>query len=171
MTQKLSLIIALIMALTYGLSSDASAQECPTFTPEQDVLIRKAHAIGDWYDLGYTLAAITWKESIVGRYIVRINATDGKWGSYGVGNMLLTTAMELTGEDNYWRAKATLAPKLINDDVEALKMSLRYLNRHRDLGWREMIAKYNGQGPDAERYRQDVVRRVTVLQECLMRWG
>lgn len=171
MREKLFVIIVVILLLGKWATAEAQ-QQCPSFTHEQDVLIRKAHAIGNQYDLGYTLAAITWKESIVGRYIVRINASDGKWGSYGVGNMLLTTAMELTGEENYWRAKATLAPKLINDDTEALKMSLRYLNRHRDLGWRGMITKYNGRGPDADNYRRDVVRRVSILQRCLdKRWG
>lgn len=160
--------IAIVTALLIQLPmAQANAQSCPTFTTEQDILIRKAHAIGNYADLGYTLAAIVWKESIVGSYIVRINASDGSLGSYGVGNMLLTTAMELLGEDNHWRAKAVLVPKLINDDVEALILSLRYLERHQELGWRAMITKYNGAGSDAIRYQRDVVNRVKALQQCL----
>lgn len=173
MKDKLFILIVTVVLLAGWLFTDnAHATSCPTFTHEQDILVRKAHAIGSSHDLGYTLAAITWKESIVGDYIVRINATDGQWGSYGVGNMLLTTAMEMEGVENYWRAKARLAPKLINDDVEALSLSMRYLLRHKSLGWRAMIVKYNGRGADAVRYQKDVVRRVSVLQRCLDgRWG
>lgn len=164
---NVNVFIAIVITMLLTHIPLVQAQSCPTFTHEQDILIRKAHAIGNYSDLGYTLAAITWKESIVGRYIVRINAKDGTLGSYGVGNMLLTTAMELEGEDNYWRAKSTLAVELINDDVKALEMSLRYLNRHRSLGWRGMITKYNGAGMNAVAYQQDVVRRVKSLQSCL----
>jgi len=152
--------------------SHARSLQCPTFTHEQDILIRKAHAIGGTYDLGYTLAAITWKESIVGKYIIRINPTDGSLGSYGVSHVLLTTAMELVGETNRWRARSVLAPRLIQDDVFALKTSLKRLLSHQNLGWRTMIRKYNGRGPKAEAYMRDVVRRVGILQTCLdRRWG
>jgi len=164
--------IAIVVSCLFLSAPLAQAQECPVFTPEQNVLIHKAIAIGNSHNLGLTLAGIVWKESIVGQYIVRINATDGSWGSYGVGNMLLTTAMEMTGEDNYWRAKAVLAPTLINDDVTALRMSRDYLNRHADLGWRGMIAKYNGEGSAAQAYMNDVVDRVVTIRECFVeKWG
>ena len=159
---------ALVFVLVMVASTQVRANECPTFTHEQDVLIRKAHAIGDYHDLGYTLAAIVWKESIVGSYIVRINVSDGTMGSFGVGQVLLTTAMELTGETNTWRAKSHLAKHLINHDVDALRMSLAYLTKHDHLGYRNMIVKYNGAGPAARKYGLDVVSRVRTLQSCLI---
>lgn len=151
-----------IMTLTNYVRAD----ECPVFTTEQDVLVRMAHAVGSYHDWGYTLAAIAWKESIVGDHIVRVNGQDGGLGSYGVGQMQLTTAMYLTGRTNRWEATANLAPQMINDDVYALELSLKYLVKHQDLGWRDMIVKYNGEGEAARIYAEDVVQRVMVLQQC-----
>jgi len=163
------LSIAAVIAVFFSIlaTSPVYAQECPGFTPEQHVLIQKAKAIGDYNDLGYTLAAIVWREAIVGQYIVRVNGGDGAEGSYGVAQMQITTAAYLTGEDNLWRAKAVLAPALINNDTVALKLGLQYLNTHAHLGWRAMIARYNGKGPMARAYARDVVGRVKILQTCL----
>lgn len=144
----------------------AFAQSCPAFTTEQDILLRKAYAIGNYHDWGWTLAAIVWRESIVGPYIIRINGQDGQQGSYGVAHMQITTAAYLMGEDNLWRAKATLAPSLINDDTLALELALKYLQKHQGLGWRGMIARYNGKGSQARKYAEDVVSRVKTLQAC-----
>jgi hypothetical protein len=160
--------LALCLILIGGATAPhvAAAQTCPTFTTEQDVLLRKAYAIGNYDDWGWTLAAIVWRESIVGQYIVRINGQDGQQGSYGVAHMQITTAAYLTGEENLWRAKATLAPTLINNDTLALELALKYLQKHQDLGWRGMIARYNGKGKQARMYSDDVVARVKTLQAC-----
>lgn len=162
------LILATVAFVLLSIASTATyAQSCPSFTTEQDVLLRKAYAIGNYHDWGWTLAAIVWRESIVGPYIIRINGQDGHQGSYGVAHMQLTTAAYLTGEDNLWRAKAELAPVLINDDVKALELATNYLEKHRDLGWRAMIARYNGKGSLAKSYSEDVVSKVSILRSCL----
>jgi len=147
----------------------ATAQSCPTFTTEQDILLRKAYAIGNYREWGYTLAAIVWRESFVDEYIVRINGQDGQQGSYGVAHMQITTAAYLMGEKNIWRAKAELALLMINDDTEALLLALRYLKKHESLGWRGMVARYNGSGPAARRYSRDVISKVKTLQTCMYR--
>lgn len=149
------------------MSSQVRADDCPTFTHEQDVAIRMAHAVGSYGDWGYTLAAIVWKESIVGDHIIRVNGPDGGLGSYGIGHMQLSTAMYLTGITNRWDAMANLAPRMINDDVFAMELSLKYLMKHADLGWRGMITKYNGGGEAARIYAEDVVKRVMSLQRCM----
>lgn len=164
---RLTVAAVIVVLFSILATSEVQAQECPTFTPEQNVLIRKAHAIGNYRDLGYTLAAVVWRESIVGRYIVRVNGNDGDQGSYGVAQMQITTAAYLMGEDNLWRAKAVLAPYMINNDVLALELGLKYLDSHKDLGWQKMIARYNGKGPMARSYAKDVVARVKTLQACL----
>lgn len=164
---KLITFTVLYISLSILTAPSAQAQSCPTFTTEQDALLRKAYAIGNYHDWGWTLAAIVWRESIVGPYIVRVNGQDGHQGSYGVAHMQLTTAAYLTGEEDLWRAKATLAPLLITDDVKALELATLYLEKHKDLGWRNMIARYNGQGPMARKYSEDVVAKVTALKSCL----
>lgn len=149
------------------MSSHVRAEECPTFTHEQDIVLRMAHAVGSYDDWGYTLAAIVWKESIVGDHIIRVNGPDGSLGSYGIGHMQLSTAMYLTGITNRWDAMANLAPRMINDDVFAMELSLKYLVKHADLGWRGMITKYNGGGEVARIYAENVVQRVVTLQRCM----
>lgn len=172
-TTKYQLLAVFAMMVLMVLSQRIRAEEsCPAFTHEQDVLIRMAYAIGNTSDLGYSLAAIAWRESIVGRYIVRVNGPDGNLGSFGVGHMQLSTAMYLEGVDSRWEAMAILAPKMINDDVYALDLSRQYLASHIALGWREALSRYNGKGPAAREYGRDIVRRVKVLQTCLdKRWG
>jgi hypothetical protein len=157
----------LVLVVILAASGQVRANPCPIFTTEQDVLIRMAHAVGSYHDWGYTLSAIAWKESIVGDHIVRVNSKDGDLGSFGVGQMQLTTAMYLTDTTNRWDATANLAPRLINDDVYALELSLKYIVKHQDMTWRDMIARYNGGGEAAHIYAEDIVRRVVLLQECL----
>lgn len=139
--------------------------EC-RFTPEQNAVLHLAYAVGQPHDLGYTMAALAWKEGFVGRYIVRINPNDGEHGSYGVTHVLLTTAMWMLDVDSTWEAKAKLAPKMMNDDIYTLHLSLEYLQRFDHLPWRQQIAKYNGAGQRAEAYAEDVVKRVGVLTSC-----
>lgn len=161
----MSAVVAVVFVLV--MAEHVQASECPTFTHEQEIALRKAHAIGSYDDWGYTLAGIVWKEAIVGKHLIRVNGPDGGLGSFGLGHMQLTTAMFLVGMTNRWEAKATLAPRMINDDVFALELSLKYLVRHQDLGWREMITKYNGAGEEAMMYSEDVVQRVMTLQRCM----
>lgn len=169
MTLKLLMGTFVVIAIlgTMGYAQKALAQECPRFTIEQEILLRKAHAVGQYADWGYTLAGIVWRESIVGTHIVRVNGTDGNEGSYGVVHMQLTTAMYLLGVDNIWEGKAEIVPLLMNDDVYALNLALEYLMRHEHLGWRGMIARYNGRGEAAQLYAEDVVNKALILQQCL----
>lgn len=157
----------LFVILFVGYSQFTLANSCPTFTIEQEILLRKAHAIGQYDDWGYTLAAIAWRESIVGSFIVRINGQDGHQGSYGVAHMQITTAAYLEGESNLWRVKAEIAPRMIQDDQYALSLALKYLVSYQDLGWRGMIARYNGRGEAARLYAEDVASKALTLQQCL----
>jgi hypothetical protein len=141
--------------------------ECDfSFTPEQNSLLHLAYAVGQPHDLGYTMAAITWKESFVGRHIIRINPNDGKNGSYGVTHILLDTAMWMLDIDSTWEAKAELAPRLMRDDIFTLHLSLKYLLRFNHLPWRKQVERYNGQGDLARSYADDVTKRVNLLLKC-----
>jgi hypothetical protein len=139
---------------------------CPKFTFDQDYVLQIAFVTGYEYDRGYTLAAIAWKESMIGGHIIRVNTSDGLYGSWGVGNMQLTTAMLLTDLDNSWEARAVLAPKMMNNDVFSLDLSMQYLLRYQHLEWFQQIMKYNGAGEAAEKYAEDVIERVHLLREC-----
>lgn len=159
-------ILTVIATLTLSVGVHAS-YTCDNFTEEQEQILKMAYVIGAPYDRGHTLAGIVWRESFVGRYVVRVNSKDGAYGSYGVGQMQLSTAMELTDVDSQWQARAHLAPLLMNDDIFALNMSMRLLLRNgTEERWFNSIVRYNGKGQVAIDYAKDVVERVNVLETC-----
>ena len=160
------LFIVAVVAVCVVTAKVAEAATCPTYTSEQTQVLRKAWDIGLPHDRQHSLMAIVERESFVGPYVIRVTSTDGNYGSYGVAMMQLSTAMHVTGEDNSWKARAELAPRLMNDDTYALQLAMLYLLRHERLGWAEAIRRYNGSGAAAERYAQEVAQRVNVHVAC-----
>lgn len=160
-------ITTFVSALLISVTVNATEYTCDNFTLEQQQILKMAYVIGAPYDRGFTLAGIVWRESFVGQYVVRVNSKDGDHGSYGIGQMMLTTAMELTDVDSTWQARAHLAPLLMSDDIFALHLSMRLLVKNgTETNWRRSIRKYNGAGEAAEKYADDVITRIRVLEDC-----
>lgn len=160
----MSMVLKFIVAM---LLSSAVAANCEFgFSKDQEKLMRLAYATGYPDDLGYTLASIAWKESFVGKYIIRDNVKDGNYGSFGVTHVQLSTAMHMLGIKNSWQARQDLLPRMVTDDVFTLRLSLRYLKQHSDLPYRQMVSRYNGRGEMAEKYAEDVINRVHRLINC-----
>ena len=159
----------LIITICLMLVSVASlGQECRKYTPEQIIVLHTAYAVGAPYDLGYTLAAISKHEGFVGKHIIRVNSKDGKYGSYGITHINLETGMWLEGEENSWKARAEIAPKLMTDDVYSLKMALRKLETVHHLGWRDMVRSYNGNVRSATtlEYLNNVIGHINQFKRC-----
>lgn len=156
--KSLIILILLLPTLTFA--------SCPKFTDEQERVMQMAYVTGYMYDRGYTLAAIAWKESFIGKYIIRTNTKDGAYGSWGVTHIQLTTAMEYLEEDSSYEARSILAPLILNNDAFALDLSMQYLLKYKDRGWFGQIMKYNGTGQVAKEYAEDVVSRVNTLLQC-----
>ena len=160
----------LLLVSTCGLATG----KCETkFTKEQEKILRMAYEVGKPHDLGWSVAAITWQEGFVGKYIVRLNPKDGKEGSYGVTHILLTTAMSVTKEKNVWRAKAEIVPKLMNHDKYAITMSKDILAeaQPRFKDYKKLWAYYNGgdknyTSPQAVEYSDKIGNKVKYLQQC-----
>ena len=169
--EKCLLVLALVCLIEVAGSKVQAETLVPTFTKEQQILLDQAYIIGKPYNLGYTLQAIIWQESFVGKYVVRINPKDGKAGSYGVSHIQLTTAMALTGETNEWRAKAELLPRLMTHDAFAISLSLNilYATQKQIHNWHSVIAAYNGglngiDNPKAQVYADAISEKVKYLQ-------
>lgn len=177
--------VILTFTLMFSLTSFAQSVDennCPVFTPEQQRILRIAFTTGSQFDadlyaavgthIGHSLAAIIWREAIVGRYIIRFNAGDGLLGSYGVGHVQLTTLFWMDGIDNTWKNRDELAPqyivRLITDDYYAIHTSYRYLKqlaiRHGSIYTARM--RYNGSGQRAKEYADDTGERVQILLRC-----
>ena len=163
-----NIIVCTVILIIFVLAStlEASASICPKHTVEQRSIVLKAYSAGSPQDLGYSLAAIVIKESFVGPYVVKVNNTDGKYGSYGLTHVNLETAMWLEGYSNSWKAKQDLIPKLIHDDNYAFSVSLLKLLKHKSRGWEGMWSKYNGTGKKAKAYGKAVKSNVLMLMKC-----
>lgn len=146
--------------------SNAKAGECPTFTHEQEWLLHAAYEMGKPHDWGYTLAAITWQESFLGRRVVRVNPRDGDYGSYGVTHVQATTAVWMAGLEQTPENNAAMADMLRKNDLAAMEFALNYLVLHSDRSYIGTIEKYNGTGERAMIYGQRVYQKVLVLMAC-----
>ena len=162
------LIIITIAAFGFlAVVTKASAQQCPTFTDEQQVVLQKAAILAAPYDWSYTMMAIVWRESFWGDEVRRHNPGDADGGSWGVTQMRVTTALWLVGWEDTEETREVMRNMLVECDTCAIELSLHYLMSHADRGWFGMVKRYNGAGERAERYADAVVARVRVLQRCL----
>jgi hypothetical protein len=148
------------------LSTNVYGVVCPKHTPEQSYLVAKAYYTGLPKDMGYTLAAIVIQESFVGRYVIRANNTDGRYGSYGITHVMLDTAMWLEGYNNSWKAKAEILPRLISDDDYALELALKKLHSVKSETWWSTWAKYNGSGTMAQEYARKIGAHIKMIKQC-----
>jgi hypothetical protein len=153
-------LIGILLFLTT--SSIIAQEKCPSFTKEQENLVVAAYMHGYEQDLGYSLAAIVWKESFVGKYVVRVN-NDQHNDSYGITHIELKTAMYLLGINNIWEAKDTIVRKLMVDDNFAMDLALAKLKSLKSFSWKKKVQKYNGVG---YKYGEDIARKVKTLKRC-----
>lgn len=155
-------MIRVLLASTTLLFGQQAYAQC-SFTPEQTRLIKLAASYGEPYNYQKTLAAIVVQESFVGEYVVRVNNKDGKYGSYGVTHILLSTAMWLEDEKNSWRAKTEILPKLMNDDIYSLRLSVKKLDSVHKGDWLSTWNAYNGGG---KVYGVKIRNHIRDLESC-----
>ena len=152
-----------LLALAFTLTAPTIALANCSFTAEQARLIRLAASYGEAHGYKKTLAAIVVQESFVGGYVVRVNSKDGKYGSYGITHINLETAMWLESENNSWRARAVLAPKLMVNDIYALSLSVKKLDSVNNGNWLQTWSAYNGKNPE---YGIKIKNHIRNLEKC-----
>jgi hypothetical protein len=179
------LITLILLTLSISAKSQVynpDTEACPVFTPEQQRILRIAYKTGGQYNqelynavgthIGHSLAAIVWKESFVGEYIIRFNTGDGQLGSYGVGHVQLTTLFWMDGVGNTLKNRDELAPqyitRLLIDDYYAIHTAYRYLKHLtiREGNFYNARMRYNGRGAKAVEYADDVTAKVLTLIRC-----
>lgn len=145
-----------------------------TMSQEQKMLLAASYRSGARKGLGITQAAIVWKESGFGKIL--INESDGLLGSFGLGQILLTTSA------NRHKVKtkeglARLRERLVTDHVFNLNESLTELVTWRKIHqskrsdwWIYMVASYNAghksyTSKAGKRYADDVNIRVLALKK------
>lgn len=160
---KLLATTALTLSIGVGCSPAYSASTQCSFTVEQDRLLKLSSSYGSAFDYTKTLPAIVMQESFVGKHIVKVNPSDGKYGSYGITHILLSTAMWLEDEDSRWTALEKIAPKLINDDLYALQLAVKKLDSVHQGNWLQTYSDYNG---GSMKYALKIRDNIRLLDKC-----
>lgn len=187
MFKKVLLFVSLIFCTFISLNADASVKvheynhQCSyitNMTPEQIYILQYSYWMGEPSNLGETLAAIAWRESSAGVYL--INYRDPSAGPYHVS---ARTALKFENIKDTYLNRNKILTKLVLSKEYAAKMALKVLNADgKRFNWNRfnMYASYNA-GPNwknkgykvrkqATDYAQDVTNKVNLLIECSDYW-
>ncbi|CAE09369.1 conserved hypothetical protein [Wolinella succinogenes] len=166
-----------IWALPQGFESNRCVNEPQYFSPKQKAVLLKAYEYGAPHDLGYTLAAIAWKESCAGEY--RMNFQDPSAGIYHAHLPGLIKKYPSLKQNGF--TQNVLGALLVKDDAFAAREAiseLKYWEKVHQGNWERMIKSYNKgfswqkdsqSNRLAEDYYQDVKEKVKRLQAFLPR--
>jgi hypothetical protein len=162
------LIIAILFAnLTAG-TYESLIKEYRSFTDEQKESLRASYEFGYPADLGYTLAAIEWQESVAGKY--KINLQDPSAGAHGISIMTYMSRHkdEITNTPfNRNRVAQMLIDSHTLSCREALDELLDWQRVHNN-NWSKIVRSYNAgyswNGPQAQKYLTAIRAKIKVLK-------
>ena len=176
----------LFLLLSLTLSADTLhkyKRYLQTYADEQQIrLLLTTFKKAKQFDLQYTMSAILWKESLMGKF--PINLRDP---SYGPFHALLTTVAKRQKVNTNW-SKSRLAEKLLFDfnfAFEQARIELNYwvkyhTKKQKKINYRLVVASYNAgyncRGKCGQRYVTDIFIRMQAIkwfiqQQGTLRWN
>lgn len=147
-------------------------KEFKSFSNEEYKTMLQIMSYGIKDDLGYTLAAIAWKESMFGRW--NLNLSDGKKGSFGPFHILLEYSLKRNSVTTNW-GESRLAEKHLYDleftTNEAISILKDFKSRE-NCNLRCAIASYNagnnGHTKQAgQNYANEIFARISYLKKII----
>lgn len=175
--KKLLLFLLTFITFVNCAESDVKKylNELKKMSESQTMVMVYAYNFGALSDLGFTLASIVWKESSFGKNT--INDKDGKYGSFGLAQILLTTAAT-RNKVKTKKGLKELRLRLITDhkfNLEEAVRELKYWQKiHRETNkskyWFTLsIASYNAgwkgfHSKAGKTYAKDVLNRIKALK-------
>lgn len=159
----LTLLLTILPSLALALQCEARGE----VSSSQFEVITRAYTIGEPHNLGYSMAAIVWKESSAGK--VLINTSEHSYGPFQIN---LRTAMRRAGgEFNAFR-KNQLATQLLDLEFSsafAIKELEYWISVHGE-NWLKVWASYNGgwshDKPAPRLYALDIAAKIQQLKGC-----
>lgn len=131
-------------------------------------LLKKSYDYGKQFDWGLTLAAIAWKESSAGKYL--INLQDPSVGPFHVTIDKVLRHLNLPDTPFNQNRAAQIGIERFDVTAFIAVMELAYWKVERGRTWRETLVSYNaGNNLKSERgqaYAEDVAQKVGVLKQC-----
>ena len=171
MVKILNILIAIcVFWFILILNNKAQANTCEDIYDmsgqQRDTLV-KSFIIGSEYDLGYSLAAIAWKESQAGKYLINISDP-----SFGVHHILITSAMKRSGMKDTSFNRNRMASKLLEHNVSA-KFAIQELifwkNKYGE-DWIKVWSSYNAgyNWKNGLQYSHDILLKIKSIRKCLI---
>lgn len=158
-----------VMAFTLATGVNASCDV--SFTESQLDVMTRAYVTGQPESLGYTLAAISWRESKAGKDIVRMG-NSLKWANLGAFQNQVKSTGDRAGCKTQ-KCYADVAYKLVTDQRYASHAALNemryWLDRH-NSNMRKALASYNSgsaHNSKSRSYAVDVSKKTKYLQKCV----
>lgn len=160
--------IALITITISSFSSAYTCKDVDKLSTAQIDTLRWSYHYGEPHDMGYTLAAIVWKESNAGLW--KINIRDPAAGI--AQNHLKYSLTRLERKDTSFN-RNVLAQQLVDNDNLSLHLAileLKYWYKRHKGNWKFVRSSYN-EGNDwlSEKglnYSEDIRKRLIVLRDC-----
>lgn len=160
----LVLLFVFLPAVSY------SAYDCSRINEmkeEQIDFIKQAYEYGEPHDLGYSMAAIGWKESKAGKY--NINVQDP---SFGPWHVTLPNALYFMGWKDTKFNRNRVAQLMIDDISLSAQMALtvlKFWRKQYENDWIMVWASYNAgwnymYGLD---YAYDIRYRIRIIDQCI----
>lgn len=174
--RKILIIMMIFTSITLGATKSVYryVQELKGLTEQQALVLVFAFESGVREDLSLTLASIVWKESSFGQNT--INDNDGKYGSFGLAQILLSTSASRHNVKTK-RGLKRLRLKLLNDHNFNLSEAVAeltywrkvYKNNGSKYWFTLMLASYNAgwkgiRSSKGKAYAQDVLQRIKALK-------
>ncbi len=158
-----------LMAFTLATGVNASCDIA--FSESQLDVMTRAYATGKPSDLGWTLAAISWRESRAGQDVVRMG-NSLKWANLGSFQNQVKSTGDRAGCKSR-KCYADVAYRLMTDQKYASNAALNEVNywmdRHKS-NLRKALASYNSGAAHNSRsrnYAADVTKKTKYLQKCV----
>lgn len=172
------ILIILTIMMSWVLANEAEIvenyyQRLEQLSDKQIKIMIYSYQVGAEYNLGYSLAAIAWKESEFGTYL--LNLGDGQYGSYGVYHVLLDYVAVRNKLKSNWE-RSRYAEKLVSNIELCAQEAISEL-----LFWNKVykgqknalskaLASYNAGGkginsPAGKIYAEDAMLRIKALQK------
>ena len=168
---------AMALAVTFTIASgnvhaSQNSSQCVfDFTPQQLSTMATAYHTGKTQDLGYTLAAISWRESRAGEDVVSMG------GSLKAANLgAFQNKVKTVGDREGCKSRkcyANVGVKLLVNQEYAAKAALDEMNfwlDYHNKNVRKSLSSYNAgfaRNSSSNSYAADVVKKAKYLQRCV----
>ncbi len=141
------------------------------FNENQKKVLKASYILGSKYGLGYSLAAIAWKESLAGEYLINVNDP-----SFGVHHILIDTAAKRA------KVKGIDINKLAMSIMGDIKLSASFAVQEllfwkselegKEKTWNNIWAAYNGgyryDKKVPQEYSKDIKSKISWLSQCMI---